>query len=296
MNIQRIRYFIAVQKERSFSRAAERCYISQPSLSNQIKKLEDEVGGILFHRAHTGVELSDLGKAFFPHAQAIMTEVEAAQEFYARSSDTLHRPVRIGAIPTIAPYLLPQLIAFIKQHHPQAEFAITENTTEVQLQALENREVDFVLLSPPTKMDERLSHIKLFDDELLVTLPNGHSLNANDVIPLSALQKEPLVLLEDAHCLSKQSKSYCQTTGLNVNITIRSAQIETLLAMVEQGMGFTFTPRMAIPMHRHRQLTFHPINPKPYYREIRLVWNPNMSVSQTHNLLLGLLKNWRPDH
>jgi len=262
-------------------------------LSSQIQKLEDEVGGILFHRAHAGTDLSELGEAFLPHAEAIMAQVRGAEEFSALSRTTLQREVRLGAIPTIAPYLLPQLVIYLKKRHPEAEFKIFENTTETQLKALENREIDFVLLSPPTRLDDRLSAIDVMNDELLITLPKGHPLSSEGALSLADLQNDSLILLEDGHCLSEQSRVFCKASGLDTDVTVRSAQIETLIAMVEQGMGFTLTPELAVPTQQQRELSFHPVSPEPISRKIQLVWNTQTNSSNTHNILMESLKKWK---
>lgn len=292
MEFHRLKYFLEVAKQGQFSRAAEVCHISQPSLSQQVQKLEDEVGGTLFIRSRSGAELTDLGKDFLPHAQSIMAEVNLALGFREKLDGKLRRPVRVGAIPTIAPYLLPSLISHVRTAHPEATFEIVEETTSSLITALRMRTIDFALLSPPTEIDDEADFMEICNDELLLTLPANHPLHNTGAILLEEMKSERLVLLQDAHCLSRQSESFCKAAGLVPDVTIRSSQIETLLAMVELGMGITFTPKMAVPYHRHRKISFHEIGTGNYLRKIRLVWMRSSGVSVTQETLLKCLKCW----
>jgi len=292
MDFHRIRYFLEVTKQGQFSRAAEVCFVSQPSLSQQIQKLEDEVGGLLFVRSRSGVSLTELGEDFLPHAQAIMAEVNLAREFRDKLDGKIRRPVRVGAIPTIAPYLLPSFIDHVRKEHVEAEFEVVEDTTASLVEALRMRSIDFALLSPPTEVDSEVNFLDICDDELLLTLPEGHHLNSLDGILLEDMKDERLVLLKDAHCLSQQSQGFCKAAGLEADVTIRSSQVDTLLGMVELGMGFTFTPRMAVPFHGHRRIKFHGIEPERYFRQIRLVWMKGNGASSTQRLVLDCLDTW----
>jgi len=209
---------------------------------------------------------------FLPHAQRVMSEVELAEGFRERLDGKLRRPVRVGAIPTVAPYLLPRLIAHVRGAHAEAVFEVVEDTTASLVEALRMRTIDFALLSPPTEVDGEVDFLEICEDELLLTLPAGHRLCGSGGVALEELQDERLVLLKDAHCLSRQSEGFCKAAGLRADVTLRSSQIDTLLGMVELGMGFTFTPKMGVLFHGHRRVEFHRIEPEGYFRKIRLVW------------------------
>jgi len=286
MEIHRIHYFLEVARQKHFSRAAERCHVSQPSLSQQIKKLEDELGESLFLRSRDGITLTDFGKQFLPHADAIWREVTAAREFSAEYQGKVAGLIKIGAIPTIAPYLLPKLIEQVKAAHPLIQFEIFEETTQHLVELLREGALDFALLSPPTAIDEEADHLELPQDELLLTLPQEHRLAQDKAVRLKDLSSDSMVQLKDAHCLSRQSQSICHTGGLTPKITIQSSQLETALGMVELGLGFTFTPRMALPFHQHRQVNYHSISPKPVTREIRLIWLRRHRLSKTQRAFL----------
>lgn len=292
MDFHRLKYFLEVVKQGQFSKAAEVCFVAQPSLSQQIQKLEDEVGGRLFIRSRGGVTLTDLGNDFLPHAQAIMNQVHVAMGFREKQDGKIRRPVRIGAIPTIAPYLLPSMIDHIHQQHPEASFEIAEDTTSSLIDSLRMRTIDFALLSPPTAIDREVDFLEICDDELLLTLPTSHRLHSQNAIMLDDLKNDRLILLQDAHCLSSQSEGFCKAAGLQPDVTIRSSQIDTLLSMVELGMGFTFTPQMATSFHQHRKVTFHHIEPTRYFRKIQLIWLRSSGVSATQATLLDCIRAW----
>lgn len=294
MDFQRLKYFLEVVKLGQFSKAAEACCVAQPSLSLQIQKLEDEVGGCLFLRSRSGVTLTDLGKDFLPHAQSIMAEVHLALGFRDKHDGVIRRPVKIGAIPTIAPYLLPSLVSHIRQQHPEASFEIAEDTTASLIQSLRMGTLDFALLSPPTEIDREVDLLSICEDELLLTLPTNHPLHQSKAIMLDELKDDRLILLQDAHCLSKQSEGFCKAAGLEPDVTISSSQIDTLLSMVELGMGYTFTPQMAIPFHQHRSISFHRIEPTGYFRKIQLVWMRSSGISATQTTLLSCIQKWNP--
>lgn len=272
MDLQRLRYFLEVARQKHFSRAAEVCCVSQPSLSQQIKKLEEEVGGMLFERTRGKVILTPLGEEFLKHAQAILAEVQSAEEFVNRSQNDLRRTIRFGAIPTIAPYLVPDLFRTIQTHEPKARFELIENFTDPLIEVLLTGEIDFVLFSPPTRIDPECDHLTLARDELLLTLPEGHPLCGESAITAGKLENENIILLENSHCLAEQASAYCNEIGLNQNIHIRSSQIDTLLGLVEKGFGLTFTPAIAAKAHRHRKVVFRSVASNPCYREVRMAW------------------------
>lgn len=290
MDIQRIKYFLEVARQKNFSKAAGICHVSQPSLSQQIRKLEDEVGGPLFIRAHGAVRLTALGNDFLKHAQAIMADVSAAEEFVTQSRQNLRRTVRFGAIPTIAPYLVPEIFTRIRTKHPDARFELIENRTESVIESLLSGTIDFALLSPPTPIDPECDYLTLARDEFLLTLPKAHRLAKAKSIRIQQLKKDPIILLENSHCLSQQTAAYCERVGLSADVTIRSSQIDTLLRLVESGFGLTFTPAIAAMAHRHRKVVFRSIAKNPCFRVVRLVWLKKPFFSKSQEAVLDAAK------
>jgi LysR family hydrogen peroxide-inducible transcriptional activator len=275
-----MRYFLEVARQKNFSRAAEMCFISQPSLSQQIKKLEGEVGGALFLRSRSRVSLSPLGESFLKHAQAIMAEVATAEEFIAEAQNQIERTLRFGAIPTVAPYLIPGLFQTIREAYPDARLELVEKQTDSLVESLRMGEIDFALLSPPLEIDQTFDSLLLAKDELLLTLPADHPLCAQDPIRMDSIQEAKIILLEDSHCLSQQTAAFCEEVGLQADVHIRSSQIDTLLCLVEAGFGLTFTPRVAAQANAHRNLVFRSLRPTPCHRELRLYWMPRHVMSR----------------
>jgi LysR family hydrogen peroxide-inducible transcriptional activator len=290
MDLPRIRYFLEVARQKNFSRAAEVCFISQPSLSQQIKKLEAEVGGALFLRSRSKVTLSPLGASFLKHAQAIMAEVATAEEFVAEARHRTERTLRFGAIPTIAPYLIPDIFGAIRGAHPDARLELVEKQTSSLVEALRMGEIDFALLSPPLEGESAFNSLLLAADELLLTLPADHPLCAEDRVDLAAVRKAKIILLEDSHCLAQQTAAFCEEVGLQADVHIRSSQIDTLLCLVEAGFGLTFTPRIAAQAHAHRKLVFRSLGPKQCHRELRLYWVARHILPRFQRSVLDLLR------
>jgi LysR family hydrogen peroxide-inducible transcriptional activator len=290
MDFQRLRYFLEVVRQRNFSRAAQICHVSQPSLSQQIKKLEEEVDGPLFLRGRGGVTLSPLGEAFFPYAQAIMATVASAEEFVAETRSEARRTVRFGAIPTIAPYLMPAILSTIRRREPSIRFELLEDRTEALTEALSEGTIDFALLSPPTSVDAQCEHLTLLHDELMLTLPATHRLARCRKVTTEQLAGESIILLEDSHCLARQTADYCSRIGLTPDVSIRGSQIETLLRLVEMGFGVTFTPRLAAVPDHESGIVFRSITANPCHREIRLVWLRQQVLSGSLRLTIQILR------
>lgn len=292
MDIQRIRYFLEVARLKNFSKAAKVCHISQPSLSQQIMKLEEEVSGVLFLRNRGNIELTEHGRAFLKHANAIMAEVQTAREFVLESQGNTEATIRFGALPTIAPYMIPQIFAQIKTVLPKAKLELREDLTASLVEALRNDAIDFALLSPKTDVDKEPDSLLLKKDRLILTMPEDYNPGKTGKISISQLRKKQAILLEHSHCLSTQAASYCEAVGLNSEITIRASQIETLLGLVENGFGFTFTPEIAIPHHTYRKVSYHQIaTGPPYYREIRLYWMKRHILTRWQATVVRCLKN-----
>ena len=292
MDIQRIRYFLEVARQKNFSKAAKVCHISQPSLSQQIMKLEEEVSGALFLRNRGSIELTQHGQAFLKHANAIMAEVQTAKEFVEETDGNKNITIRFGAVPTIAPYLIPEIFTRIKKVLPYAKLELREGLTASLVEALRNDAIDFALLSPKTDVDKEANSLLLKKDRLILTMPKDYKPSKTGKIRISQLKKSRAILLEHSHCLSTQAASYCKAVGLHSEITIQASQIETLLGLVEKGFGYTFTPEIAIPHHAYRNVSYHQIAAEPYYREIKLYWMKRHIHTRWQTAVIECLKNF----
>jgi LysR family hydrogen peroxide-inducible transcriptional activator len=286
MDLQRLRYFVEVARQRHFTQAATVCNVSQPALSQQIKKLEEELGGRLFHRSREKVDLTDLGQEFLKHARAILAEVQSAEEFVHRVQDDQMRTIRLGVIPTIAPYLAPQLLVAIRERLPTARFELLESPSASLEEALITGRIDYALLGAPGGVEAECDHLVLLQDELLLTLPEGHRLGSAAVVTGDDLASERVLLLEKAHCLAGQVGAFCRQLGLQDHFDIQGSQIDTLLGLVENGFGLTFTPKIATPAHGRRRVVFRSLGGQACTREVRLAWIKQQFLTRTQTLVL----------
>jgi len=270
MEFHQLRYFVEVARQKNFSRAAEVCHVAQPSLSQQIKKLEEELGQPLIRRSRKGAQLTEFGESMLPQALQILSGAQNMQEEAAFGKEELSGRVSIGAIPTVAPYLMPSIIREVMQQYPEIQLRVIESTTDELVAQLREGRLDFALLSPPFDGDSEMNLSILLDDELLVVLPTVHALSTKRLLQLRDLTDFPMVLMKDVHCLSRQSISLCEASGLKPRVSLESAQLETVVSMVEAGMGFSFVPAMARATFVHRALSFASVAPSPVTRRISL--------------------------
>ncbi|HSI84469.1 MAG TPA: LysR substrate-binding domain-containing protein [Candidatus Methylacidiphilales bacterium] len=279
MEIHQLRYFVEVVQTGSFTKAAQRCHVTQPTLSHQIRKLEDILGEPLLQRLKQGVQTTPLGESFYPRALAILKEVKAAEEDAAAFSGDLKGSLHIGVIPTVAPYLMPGLLESSRHRFPQLTFHITEDTTENLLEAMRNGMVDCALLSLPIQGEE-WTITRLIQDEILVALPRRHPLGKFKDVRLLDLVTEPLVLMKEAHCLRGQSLQICNRTGWKPDVFFHSSQIDTLLAMVETGFGVSFVPALARSSLYGRKVLLRSIAPERAYRTLALIHHRNSTSTR----------------
>lgn len=271
MEMHQLRYMVALARTGNFSRAAELCHVSQPALSQQIQKLEDELGERLFNRMKREAKLTPPGEALLHRAIRILEEVAAATREAKDATELLRGKVTIGALPTIAPYLLPKILVKFMEKYPGVEIVVHEDTTAHLLKLLLACEIDFALASQPIR-DERLEVRELFAEELLLALPPGHPLARRRTVRASDLESERLIVMKEGHCLGEQVLNFCERRDVQPNIGFRSAQLETIQSLVCAGMGLSLIPAMAAnsghvgrPEYRSMQ------SPKPE-RKIVVTW------------------------
>ena len=244
MELHQLRYFVAVARTRNFSRAAERCRVAQPSLSQQIIKLEEELGERLFERTKRTVALTPAGEIFRAHAERVLDEVELAGESVREVSGMLRGRVVLGALPTVAPYYLPTRLRTFSEAFPGIEVVVHEDTTDALVRAAMGKEIDLALLSLPGER-AGLATEEFFEEPLLVAMPAGHRLASRRALTLDDLAEEPFILMQEGHCLAGQALQFCRLNGFAPRVSFRSAQIETVLAFVAEGWGVSIVPEMA---------------------------------------------------
>src|SRR6202795_1344812 len=244
MEMHQLRYVVAVAHAGNFSRAAEQCHVSQPSLSQQIQKLKEELGERLFDRMKREVKLTPHGESFLRRAVRVLEEVDTAKREAKDATDLLRGTVTLGVLPTIAPYLLPEAMTEYLEKYPRVEIVVQEDTTAHLLKLLVACEIDFALASQPIR-DARLEVRELFSEELLLALPADHPLTRKRTVSASDLEGEALIVMKEGHCLGDQVLNFCDRSDLHPNISFRSAQLETIQSLVCAEMGLSLIPAMA---------------------------------------------------
>jgi LysR family transcriptional regulator, hydrogen peroxide-inducible genes activator len=245
MELHQLRYLCAIADTGSFSRAAEHCHVAQPSLSQQISKLEDELGARLFDRLGRSIRLTDAGRTFLPHARAVLHHTELARnEVDGRRRDT-RGAITVGVIPTIAPYFMPARIAAFTRKFPGAALRIVEETTEALVESLRTLALDVAILSLPLKHRD-FEIVPLLTEPLFAALPPGHPRAAARTLALRDLRDDQFVLLRDSHCFRGVTLAACERARLAPRVAFESGQFASLLGMVAAGLGVTLVPQMAL--------------------------------------------------
>jgi len=288
MEMNQLRYAVAVARTGNFSRAAEQCHVSQPSLSQQIQKLEEELGERLFDRMKRQTKLTSHGEAFVRRAIRILEETELALREASDARSLLAGTLTVGVLPTIAPYLLPQTISVFARKYPGVEIVVQEDTTAHLLKHLANYEIDFALASNPIE-DSRFEIKELFAEELLLALPPRHPLARQRTIPAAALKGERLIVMREGHCLGDQVLGFCEQRDMKPTISFRSAQLETIHALVAAGLGLSLIPAMAAGLRRPKTLEYRSLqSPRPE-RTILALWPRQRPLGRAAAAFLDLL-------
>jgi LysR family transcriptional regulator, hydrogen peroxide-inducible genes activator len=286
MELHQLRYFCAVATTGSFSRAAEQTHVSQPSLSQQIRKLEDELGARLFDRLGRSVRLTELGKAFFPRARTVLRELEAAKGDVVERKGSAGGPVVVGVIPTVAPYLLPPLLESFTKKFPESHLTVVEEITPVLLERLRAGTLDVAVLALPVRGHE-FEATAILTEPLFAALPRKHALARRRTIALRDLRKEPFLLLRDGHCFRDTAVAACDRARLNPQVVFESGQFSSLLSLVGAGMGVSIVPKMA--MEKSGACRFVRISDAEASRTVGAVVLRGRSLSRAHAGFLGLL-------
>ncbi len=291
MEMHQLRYAVAVARAGNFSRAADQCHVSQPSLSQQIQKLEEELGERLFDRTKREARLTPHGESFLPRALRILEEVDGARRDATDARQLLRGTLSIGVLPTIAPFLLPDILVGFTAKFPGVEVVAQEDTTAHLLKLVVGCEIDFALASQPIA-DSRLEVRELFTEELLLALPPGHPLARKRVISAADLEQQPFIVLKEGHCLGDQVLRFCDRRDLRPNITFRSAQLETIQALVSAGLGLSLIPAMAAAHKRSRQSEYRSLlSPRPS-RKIVAVWLKRRPPGRAAEAFLQMVETW----
>lgn len=271
MEFDQLRYFLRVADLTNFSRAAEELGISQPGLSRSIQRLEEELGQPVFVRQGRCVSLTEAGKLLQRRAQQVLTLLNDTKAEI--SDDGQSGRVSVGAIPTIAPYFLPQVLREFSQEYPKASVIVQEDTTEALLKSCTQGEIDLAILALPISA-KYLQVEPLFEEELLLVLPPDHPLATKATIGLSDVEPYPFVLLDEAHCLTDHIVSFCRQRAFQPVAVERTSQLTMVQELVSLSHGVSMIPAMARRLDQSDRRVYRSLaDPKPT-RTIAAVWNP----------------------
>lgn len=280
MNIRVLQYLVALADVRHFSRAAERCYVSQPTLSTQIRKLEDELDVQLVERHPRQVMLTPLGEEIVARARTVLGEMDAIRAIARRSRDPHSGTVRIGIFPTLAPYFLPHVIPAVSGAFPRLTLRLFEEKTEDVIDMLGEGRLDAGLLALPLS-EEWLESRTLFEEPFVLAVPASHPLAASAEIGLEDLADQELLLLEDGHCLRDQALEVCQLAGAQEKLDFHATSMETLRHMVAANTGITLMPTLSIkpPLASTDNLVTRPFRQPGPKRTIAMVWRKSSALA-----------------
>lgn len=288
MEIHQLRYFAKVAELGHFTRAAEACNVSQPSLSQQILKLEKELKRPLFERLGRKIRLTEAGRQFKGHVDQILRLLEEARASVTDDPD--RGRLIVGCIPTIAPYFLPDVLMRFASRCPQAQVEVIEEPTAVLLKRSAQGEIDLAVLALPIQ-DAHLQLEPLFEEELLAVLPTQHSLASKKRVTLKELTHEPFVLLNEAHCLTNTTLSFCNRHTLSPLGTSQIHQLATVLELVRLGQGISLMPAMAARTDAHPDRVYRSIAGEKPTRTIAVGWNILRYQTQLFSQFLAILRD-----
>jgi LysR family hydrogen peroxide-inducible transcriptional activator len=277
MTLTELRYIVAVAREKHFGRAAEACFVSQPTLSVAIKKLEEELDVKLFERGANEVSVTPLGEAIVRQAQSVIEQAASIKEIAKRGKDPLSGPLRLGVIYTIGPYLLPALVKQAIDRMPQMPLVLQENFTVKLLDMLRTGELDCAIIAEPFP-DTGLAVAPLYDEPFMVAVPSGHPLAKRKSVPAEELKHETMLLLGTGHCFRDHVLEVCpeyarfSSDAEGIRKSFEGSSLETIKYMVASGMGVTVVPQLSVPAERQPHVTYVPFAKPAPTRRVVLTW------------------------
>ena len=277
MTLTELRYIVAVAREKHFGRAAEACFVSQPTLSVSIKKLEEELGVRIFERGANEVSVTPLGDEIVRQAQSVIEQAAGIKEIAKRRKDPLTGPLRLGVIYTIGPYLLPDLVRQAIERVPQMPLMLQENFTAKLLDMLRTGELDCAIMAEPFP-DTGLAVAPLYDEPFMVALPKAHPLAKRKAIAAEELKDEKMLLLGTGHCFRDHVLEVCpeyarfSSDAEGIRKSFEGSSLETIKYMVASGMGVTVVPQLSVPKDQQPHIVYVPFSPPAPTRRVVLAW------------------------
>jgi len=279
MTLTELRYILAVAKEGHFGRAAKACFVSQPTLSLGIKKLEDELGVTLFERGSRDINITPVGHKILAQTETALREINTIKKVAKLNKDPMSTPIRIGAIYTVGPYLYPSILPILRRNHPQLPLLIEENYTSNLTHRLHNGDIDVALISLPFN-EPGIETCVLYEEPFVVLLPSSHELTSHKVVNIDDIARETVLLLGPQHCIRDQILEICPKCihsiedDMDLQTTLEGGSLETIRHMVAGGVGVTILPATAAceEKYKHRLVSIRRFkNIKPS-RQVALAW------------------------
>ncbi len=282
--------FIKTADAGSLSRAARQLDLSQPSLTGQIQRLEQHLGTSLFDRHGRGVTLTEAGKALYPRARRILDDVRSTEDAIRREGAQESGTLLVGAIPTVAPYVLPAAIQRMRAQHAELRVELREDYSAALAKLLLNGALDVVIAALPYSFDH-LETEPIGPDALIVAVPVHHAAARAGRITLAQLRDAPAVTLDPAHCLGEQVAGFCNSRQVSPSVVCRSAQLATVFALVGAGVGVSIVPAMAASRHNTPQVAYVPLAEQALQREIVAVWRQGAVKSVAARAFVECVRN-----
>ncbi|RDS84579.1 DNA-binding transcriptional regulator OxyR [Dyella monticola] len=296
MNLRDLQYLVSLAEHRHFGHAADACFVSQPTLSTQIKKLEDELGVALVERTPRKVLLTDVGREIAHRAREVLNEIEQIKGIARRTVDPESGTVRLGIFPTLGPYLLPHVVPMVRERFPRLELLLVEEKTEVVLHRLREGKLDAGILALPIHEDSLHTEF-LFEEPFVLAVPQSHPLAKRVQLKLNDLSDQTLLLLEDGHCLRDQALEVCHLAGAGEKSGFRATSLETLRQMVAANVGITLLPTLAVkpPVAQAPNLQLVEFGGHPPSRRIAMVWRKSSAMAGFLKQLADVFKSLPSD-
>jgi LysR family hydrogen peroxide-inducible transcriptional activator len=292
MNLRDLSYLVALAEHRHFGRAAEASFVSQPTLSTQIRKLEDELGVALVERTPRKVLLTETGREIARRARGVLSQVEEIKSIAQRTRDPESGTIRLGIFPTLGPYLLPHVIPHLRERFPRLELLLREEKTEQILSMLREGTLDAGILALP--MHDDSLHIEfLFEEPFVLAVPDNHPLAGRQCLKMDDLADQNLLLLEDGHCLRDQALEVCHLAGAGEKTGFRATSLETLRQMVSANVGITLMPILAVkpPVAQSGNVRLIEFESPAPSRRIAMVWRKSSAMTPFFTALAEVIRD-----
>lgn len=287
MNIRDLEYLVALAEHKHFRRAADSCHVSQPTLSGQIRKLEDELGIILLERTSRKVLFTQSGLLLVDQAKTVLREVKLLKEMASNQGKEMAGPLHVGVIPTVGPYLIPHIVPTLQQNFPELELFLYEAQTHQLLEQLETGRLDCAIVASVPET-EAFIEVQLFNEKMLLAIATQHPWADKESIPMSQLKGCEMLMLDDGHCLRNQALGYCFTAGARENAHFQATSLETLRNMVAANAGITLMPQLAVLSEGNRGgVKYLPCHDPEPSRDITLVYRPGSPLRARYERLAG---------